>query len=300
VGDRLLPTCSQYHKSIRIFSRIFTSANAFQVTYRDTSSESHVRVERIDFEPGDNIYKQIMKAMAGSSGHPDAGVRQSQQHSAVDVRANNEKAFLDAIAKVNKMNEQVHYDFNENDDAEDTEFVVQPEENIDEWIRTLKEGKVEVKQSYGRQKDPYRALVDDAVSSNMSALEADAGLTKGSSFTSSANKKTVERKSREFRVSFYEPPLGLTLSKGYNGRAEVTRVTEPDGMAYKQGVRVGDVVVGYNGHWMQGYDELMAEMATKGYPMTLVVRRGLFQQLSKRGVGVIKGSKVRQLPLIAL
>lgn len=74
------------------------------------------------------------------------------------------------------------------------------------------------------------------------------------------------------RLVFLGMPFGMTLTKDSAGRAEVTKVVS-GGQAQGLGVEVGDEVIGIGSLWMNGYDEVMAEIMKKQFPLTIVFRR---------------------------
>ena len=235
------------------------------MTYRDTSSESHVPLSRIQYDLTSTV--QI-----------DTSNKSHDMNTA-------QKPIMGRIVRV-EPNESEHaqrvglemaYLNNDNDDNDN--FVVPITEDLEGWIE---------------QEDPETLNIpsNDKYYSHAAKHQKEKTEKVISEEILLSNEPVYpDRSGKDFRVSFQEPPLGLTLTKGYSGRAEVTRVVA-GGAAAVQDVQVGDVVVGFNGRWMQGYDEVMAEMASKGYPMTLVIRRGLIEEIGKRTNTIIRDSKV--------
>jgi S1-C subfamily serine protease len=69
--------------------------------------------------------------------------------------------------------------------------------------------------------------------------------------------------------------MGMTVTRGPKGRAEVSRVVV-DGQAAIAGVMPGDCVIGIGGQWLDGFEAFMAVVPSgDGYPVTLVLRRRL-------------------------
>jgi predicted metalloprotease with PDZ domain len=76
----------------------------------------------------------------------------------------------------------------------------------------------------------------------------------------------------DYRVLFAEGPMGMTLSKDFLDRTEVTAVN-PAGNAAKSRVEVGDLVVGVEDHWFMDYDEAVGSLQRLRFPSTVVFRR---------------------------
>lgn len=55
--------------------------------------------------------------------------------------------------------------------------------------------------------------------------------------------------------------------------AVVTRVL-PEGQASRIGIQVGDIIIGVENKWIEGYDDFLAKIKNvKQYPLSLVIRR---------------------------
>lgn len=76
----------------------------------------------------------------------------------------------------------------------------------------------------------------------------------------------------DYRVTFCEAPLGITVSQDFLNRSEVTAVSE-DGNARRLGVRVGDLLVGLENRWFMSYQEAMSTLPLQSFPFTVVFRR---------------------------
>jgi hypothetical protein len=79
----------------------------------------------------------------------------------------------------------------------------------------------------------------------------------------------------DFRVIFHSTPFGMTVTRDCNTHrtAVVSRVVK-DGQAAQVGIQVGDVVIGIENKWIEGYDDFLTKMKdVKQYPVSLVIRR---------------------------
>ena len=76
----------------------------------------------------------------------------------------------------------------------------------------------------------------------------------------------------DYRVTFCDGPLGITVSQDFLGRSEVTAVSE-DGNAQRLGVRAGDLLVGLENRWFMSYQEAMSTLPLQSFPFTVVFRR---------------------------
>jgi len=95
----------------------------------------------------------------------------------------------------------------------------------------------------------------------------------------------------DFRVTFPEPPMGLTITKNFAGAAEVTRLT-PNGQAIQRGVVLGDLLVGIGCQWVRGYEEAMYLLPQQHYPLDIVFRRGLRHSFVQTGNTLVRGSQI--------
>jgi C-terminal processing protease CtpA/Prc len=67
----------------------------------------------------------------------------------------------------------------------------------------------------------------------------------------------------------------MTVTRDCNTHrtAVVSRVVK-DGQAAQVGIQVGDVVIGIENKWIEGYDDFLTKMKdVKQYPVSLVIRR---------------------------
>jgi S1-C subfamily serine protease len=94
-----------------------------------------------------------------------------------------------------------------------------------------------------------------------------------------------------FSVEFLSFPLGFTISVSHSGDAEVTKVVS-GGQAERQGIMVGDVVIGRNRNFPQKFDEVMELVRSTSFPLTLHLRRGFLNTLSKTTSDMYQDSKV--------
>lgn len=79
----------------------------------------------------------------------------------------------------------------------------------------------------------------------------------------------------DFRVTFHSTPFGMTVSRDTNTHrtAVVSRVIS-DGQAANVGIKVGDMIIGIENKWIEGYDDFLAKMKNvKQYPVSFVIRR---------------------------
>lgn len=85
---------------------------------------------------------------------------------------------------------------------------------------------------------------------------------------------------------------GLTLSKGIDGKAEVSKI-KPDGQASKCSIMIGDTLIGIESTPITGYDQAMLLLSESKYPLRLYFRRGSIHNLIfNAGLTVNKGSQV--------
>ena len=99
--------------------------------------------------------------------------------------------------------------------------------------------------------------------------------------TNSSNSSNSTTPTTDYRVIFESSPLGLTLTKCHNSSAEVTSIIY-NSSAYKLGIIIGDILVGIENNWIQGYDDAISILKSSNYPITLVFRRGLISKLSTK------------------
>jgi len=185
----------------------------------------------------------------------------------------------------NKQNNQSLSTNNDVDDDNNDTFIVSATENLEDWITKEDEDGIDFS-------SPRSFKINESKTRKSNTHNEDLELKHTIDNQPPSSIPTKDTTSgNHFRVTFNEPPLGLTLTKSFNGRAEVTKVTV-EGAAAREGIKVGDVVLGVHGRWMLGYDEVMSEIASKGYPITLTLRRGLLEELARRSSGVAKESKV--------
>lgn len=154
---------------------------------------------------------------------------------------------------------------------------------MDDWINDDSEGKVHrVKKHLGKH-------------SSSSSSDTNSNIGSISHGHSSAVNEYVDVEdapsdSHDFRVTFEAPPLGITLSKGFTGCAEVTKV-KVLGIAEKAGVVSGDMLIGISTYPVRTYDEAMGLLPYVSYPVVLVFRRGMMSKLAKTSESVVKGSQ---------
>ena len=76
-------------------------------------------------------------------------------------------------------------------------------------------------------------------------------------------------------MTFHSTPFGMTVTRDTNTHrtAVVSRVIS-DGQAATVGIRVGDMIIGIENKWIEGYDDFLAKMKNvKQYPVSFVIRR---------------------------
>lgn len=68
----------------------------------------------------------------------------------------------------------------------------------------------------------------------------------------------------------------MTVARGFQNShrsAVVTRVAE-NGYASQLGIEEGDIIVGIENQWIEGYDDFLKKIKdTNKYPVSLVIRR---------------------------
>ena len=121
--------------------------------------------------------------------------------------------------------------------------------------------------------------VESSDSEDESTLEGFSPIGEGTEGNSESEFPRVELQTKlndiisfDYRVTFYEAPLGITVSQDILDRSEVTAVSD-EGHARRQGVRVGDLLVGLENKWFTSYQEAMSTLPLQPFPFTLVFRR---------------------------
>lgn len=179
-----------------------------------------------------------------------------------------EAVTVDGASSSSKVKDSIHTSMKsparEEEKDDDIDFVVSPTESLDDWIDEESfDGKVSV--TSRRKKQEQEAV----------------GKTP----------QTVD-KTTDFRCIFMTPPLGLTLSRGADGSAEVSKL-KSDGQASSFGIMVGDRLIAVEPIIVEGYDDAMLKISQKSYPLSLVFRRGTIHSiLHKTGDAIVKGSNV--------
>lgn len=149
---------------------------------------------------------------------------------------------------------------------DDEEFVVPTSDSLDDWIEDDTNLINEIKAALG-SKEEYNDAISDIPTLPIES-------------------------SKQYIAKFPFPPLGLTLGRGNNYRAEVLKV-KSDGQASRLGVMVGDILVYINNYIVQGYDDAMPIISQAEYPLALTFERGTIHSLlHQTGDVVAKGSKV--------
>lgn len=84
----------------------------------------------------------------------------------------------------------------------------------------------------------------------------------------------VVPKLSDFRVVFETVPFGMTVSRdGTTHRAAIVTRVVSSGQASRVGIQVGDLIVGIENNWIEGYDDFLATIKKVNYPVSLVIRR---------------------------
>jgi hypothetical protein len=147
-------------------------------------------------------------------------------------------------------------------DLED-EFVVAPSESLEDWIEN-----------------------DTHLSTQPSPPSKAA-----SEHTLTPPRKDIDS-NKDYLVEFLRPPLGLTLARGKDGSAEVTKI-KADGQATALGIMVGDTIISVADVKVNSYHEAMATIDKSTYPLTLILERGAVHALlHQTGNAVLKGSTI--------
>lgn len=225
--------------------------NTYKVTYRDASTESRVEYARI----------AVPKDLKVNDCLPTAN-KQEEQQQQEQPEQQRPVVIHDSKFRIERT----------------ADFVVNTTENLEAWIES---DEPDVAPSPIKVNSDYTPLDQDSSALNTSLSDSVDG----------TSAQAVAAAGADYKVTFAQGPMGMTLTKGYGGRAEVTRLL-PNSAAAAFGVSLGDVVIGLNGHWMQGYDEVMAVIGKKGFPLDVVFRRGLMEELYSRKAGVMVETKL--------